>query len=199
MTDKQTDKHIALMYRQTARDQARALKLLQAHAESGRSALQTLLSGRYAPLAWNLAILAFLVYAALETLPLIQAYGWAVLASPEYLVNNIVSLALAIVLVQSVWVFSSGQWRKFKTRSAGEDVTSGEFRLRAAPDGLTIRLAKRTTAYKWTAFEDLVETEDSLLLLHSPRDGIVVPKSTFASDADVQDFRTFVRDHITAG
>jgi hypothetical protein len=55
--------------------------------------------------------------------------------------------------------------------------------LTLGEDGVTARMAGKTTRWKWTAFESFAETPNLLVLRFSVDSGRIIPKRAFASEA----------------
>ena len=79
----------------------------------------------------------------------------------------------------------------------------GPTRLNIEPDGLTIERTLMTTHFKWAAIKGVEIVKNAVVLPIDHGMGIIVPASTFASDAERFDFAATIskrlEDHAAKG
>ena len=82
--------------------------------------------------------------------------------------------------------------------SEPESVRWGATELIATSEDLTVRLAFRTTVYRWAAIRELRQSRRTILLMITSVHAVLVPRSAFARKSDEVCFCNFVRDRIAA-
>lgn len=150
---------------------------------------------------WLVIILLVLVIYCIMTLfsPAPAAPAPAAPAAPQSLRELALSLLPAVIAVALIYGFllwlrrSKLLYRRYidemqKLRENHEtEITD---------PGITIRQTGCVTTMEWTYFIRFVETRNTLLLFTSGRIGHILPKRAFASEEQLQQFRSFAQAHI---
>jgi hypothetical protein len=96
-----------------------------------------------------------------------------------------------------IWFFVfralRGNWRKVWE---GQPQLHGPQTMDAGEDGVTVATPLSRAEYRWEAFQHVRETPNLFLLYMSNFSFHMVPKRSFASDAEVDQFRSLVRNFI---
>lgn len=84
--------------------------------------------------------------------------------------------------------------RKWSARSNGP--TLAPHVVETSDSGIAVRSPFLSATYQWSMFTSVTETKDVVVLWSEPLSGMIVPRSAFSSETDLQTFLTEVRRHI---
>ena len=137
--------------------------------------------------SWGLMALLSVAFAVLSDLVLHWPY------SPVSFVGGLV---VALIYIKfTAWLCA----RQVRRNLTPTHTATGEFSL-AAYDGGGIQITGKhvTSSYEWSAFLDVSETDNMLVLWVDHDRGVIIPDCAFANEEEKQQFIAYVTERIKA-
>ncbi|MCP4934033.1 MAG: YcxB family protein [bacterium] len=145
-------------------------------------------SGRWGPL-FSIILYAILIAGILFALHLFGGL------TPREV--KIAAACLGLPLIYSM--FASEYFGKVNSRVGSHDAAIGQFTL-AAYEGGGIQITGKhmQSSYDWSAFIDLTQSPDIMVIWIDTGVGVILPNSAFTDDDEKQAFADFVTERIVA-
>ncbi len=100
---------------------------------------------------------------------------------------------MARFLSRTLWVAKADGIDESSLR---EGFNLGPIEFEALPDGLRIAMPLDEERYRWSAFQEVRETENTLFLMFDERSGAILPKRAFAEERACVEFKSLAERNI---